>query len=82
MPRYKQHQGDEYMGPVWDHPIPPIWHGDGTVTLYHDDSPGVRLRVKATLWRRLVLRNYPFTTIGDRRRYYKAHGIKRKKRWL
>ena len=34
-------------------PAPPIWHDDGTVTLWHDDSPGVRLRVRPCLWRRL-----------------------------
>jgi hypothetical protein len=52
-------------------PAPPIWHDDGTVTLWHDDSPGVRLRVRPCLWRRLGLIRHPFTTLGERGRYYR-----------
>ena len=51
--------------------FPPIWHGDGTVTLWHDDSPGIRLRVRPCLFRRLGLIRHPFTTIGERGRYYR-----------
>lgn len=53
-------------------PKPPIRHDDGTVTLWHDDSPGVRLRVRPSLLRRLGLIRHPFTTLGERSRYYAA----------
>lgn len=82
MPRHKRDRGEDYTGPVWGQPTPPIWHGDGTVTLYHDDSPGMRLRVKAGLIRRTLRRRSRFATTRETLRHYKAQGIRRKKRWL
>jgi hypothetical protein len=52
-------------------PYPPIWHDDGTVTLWHDDSPGTRLRIRPGLLRRTLFRRGAFTTVGEAARYYR-----------
>lgn len=52
-------------------PYPPIWHDDGTVTLWHPDSPGTRIRIRPTLTRRLLRRNNPFATLTETRRHYR-----------
>lgn len=51
--------------------FPPIRHDDGTVTLWHPDSPGTRLRVRPSLLRRLRIVRSPFATLGESARYYR-----------
>ena len=51
---------------------PPIWQADGSVVLWHPESPGVRVVIgKATWLRRTVLRRQPFATFGEMRRHYR-----------
>lgn len=80
MPRHKADRGGDRPGPVFGQNWPPIWHGDGTVTLWHDDSPGVRVRIKADWFRRTFKRKSEFATSRELRNYYKTNGIKLKKR--
>ena len=82
MPRHKADRGADHPGPVFGQNCPPIWHGDGTVTLFHDDSPGTRLRIKAGWFRRIFKRKSMFATGREILKYYKSQGIKRKKRWF
>lgn len=51
---------------------PPIWHGDGTVTLWHPDSPGVRIRVHPGPLRRYGVVRSPFASLYEVLRYYAA----------
>lgn len=55
----------------WVREFPPIWHDDGSVTLWHPDSPGGRLRLRPSWWRRWVAPGSPFATLGEVGRYYK-----------
>lgn len=50
--------------------MPPIWHDDGTVTLWHPDSPGTRVRVRPGLLRRLHIVRSPFATLSEVLRAY------------
>lgn len=50
---------------------PPVKHSDGTVTLWHNDSPGARVRVKPCLARRLGLIRGSFATTSEIFNMYK-----------
>lgn len=51
--------------------FPPIWHDDGTVTLWHPSSPGVRIRLRPNRFRRLFTPREPFATLGEVLRHYR-----------
>lgn len=51
---------------------PPVWHDDGTVTLWHPDSPGTRIRIRPGFIRRTLRRREPFATLTETIRYFRA----------
>lgn len=53
------------------YPYPPIPHPDGSITLWHPDSPGMRVRVRPCLLRRLGIIRSPFATLGEVCRMYR-----------
>ncbi len=53
-------------------PMPPVWHDDGSVTLWHPDSPGVRLTLHRPTWaRRHLRRRESFATLREVLAHYR-----------
>lgn len=57
--------------------FPPIDHGDGTITLWHPDSPGTRLRVEKSWLRKLGVVRSEFAITGEVLNYYRKLKLKR-----